>query len=202
MKKKKLYLIIVIALLIIHIPLNNFAHKGRTDSNGGHYNRSTGEYHYHHGYGPHQHIDGICPYEYDDKTSGELSSNSSIVENNNNNSTSSNITKSNSTKEENNILKNIVGILVGCWWLIIPIGAGIYDYIKNKRKEKNVADKDNFNNAENKNEPSKKVENCNMNNKYICPKCGGRLILKRGKYGTFIGCQNYPKCRYTKAIKK
>ena len=61
MKKKKLYLIIVVALLIIHIPLNNFAHQGRTDSNGGHYDRSTGEYHYHHGYKAHQHIDGKCP---------------------------------------------------------------------------------------------------------------------------------------------
>jgi hypothetical protein len=26
-----------------------FAHSGRTDSNGGHYNRSTGQYHYHGG---------------------------------------------------------------------------------------------------------------------------------------------------------
>ena len=110
MKKKKLYLIIVVALLIIHIPLNNFAHQGRTDSNGGHYDRSTGEYHYHHGYKAHQHIDGKCPYEYEDKTSGELSSNSNIAENKNKNSISSNIANSTSSKEENSILKNIVGI--------------------------------------------------------------------------------------------
>lgn len=32
----------------------------------------------------------------------------------------------------------------------------------------------------------------------ICPKCGGNLILRNGKYGTFIGCSNYPRCRYTK----
>lgn len=44
------------------------AHPGDTDSNGGHYNRSTGEYHYHHGYPEHQHTNGICPYDYDDKT--------------------------------------------------------------------------------------------------------------------------------------
>ena len=31
----------------------------------------------------------------------------------------------------------------------------------------------------------------------ICPKCDGRLILRKGKYGTFTGCCNYPKCRYT-----
>lgn len=38
------------------------AHSGDTDSSGGHYNHSTGEYHYHHGYPAHQHIDGVCPY--------------------------------------------------------------------------------------------------------------------------------------------
>lgn len=31
----------------------------------------------------------------------------------------------------------------------------------------------------------------------VCPKCGGRLILRDGKYGRFLGCSNYPKCRYT-----
>lgn len=31
-----------------------------------------------------------------------------------------------------------------------------------------------------------------------CPKCGGNLIERNGKYGKFIGCSNYPKCRYTK----
>jgi len=31
-----------------------------------------------------------------------------------------------------------------------------------------------------------------------CPKCqDGRLSLKLGKFGAFIGCSNYPKCRYT-----
>lgn len=30
-----------------------------------------------------------------------------------------------------------------------------------------------------------------------CPKCGGTLVLRTGKYGKFLGCSNYPKCRYT-----
>lgn len=34
----------------------------------------------------------------------------------------------------------------------------------------------------------------------ICPKCKGNLIQKTGKYGTFLACSNYPKCRYTKNI--
>lgn len=29
-----------------------------------------------------------------------------------------------------------------------------------------------------------------------CPKCGGQLAKRTGKYGVFIGCSNYPKCRY------
>ena len=32
----------------------------------------------------------------------------------------------------------------------------------------------------------------------ICPYCGGNLIVKNGKYGQFIGCSNFPNCRYTK----
>lgn len=32
----------------------------------------------------------------------------------------------------------------------------------------------------------------------ICPKCGGRLLEKSGKCGKFIGCSNYPRCRYTR----
>lgn len=32
----------------------------------------------------------------------------------------------------------------------------------------------------------------------ICPKCGGNLILKNGKYGMFWGCNNYPECQYIK----
>jgi DNA topoisomerase I len=34
-----------------------------------------------------------------------------------------------------------------------------------------------------------------------CPACqGGRLGLKLGKFGAFIGCSNYPECRYTRAF--
>jgi DNA topoisomerase I len=35
----------------------------------------------------------------------------------------------------------------------------------------------------------------------LCPGCGaGRLSLKLGKFGAFIGCSNYPNCRYTRAL--
>jgi DNA topoisomerase-1 len=35
----------------------------------------------------------------------------------------------------------------------------------------------------------------------LCPVCGaGRLSLKLGRFGAFIGCSNYPQCRYTRAF--
>ena len=34
----------------------------------------------------------------------------------------------------------------------------------------------------------------------VCPRCGGTLVKRNGKYGTFMGCSNYPKCRYIKKI--
>lgn len=76
--KRSLFLLIV--LLVCLLPVCTFAHSGRTDSNGGHYDRSTGEYHYHHGHPAHQHENGVCPYEFDDKTghsSGSSSAGSS-----------------------------------------------------------------------------------------------------------------------------
>jgi len=46
MKAQKLILSII---LFLSLTLYSYGHSGRTDSNGGHYNRSTGEYHDHNG---------------------------------------------------------------------------------------------------------------------------------------------------------
>ena len=32
----------------------------------------------------------------------------------------------------------------------------------------------------------------------VCPKCGKDLEERSGKYGIFIGCENFPDCRYTR----
>jgi DNA topoisomerase I len=35
----------------------------------------------------------------------------------------------------------------------------------------------------------------------LCPSCGaGQLSLKLSKFGAFIGCSNYPECKYTRAL--
>ena len=31
-----------------------------------------------------------------------------------------------------------------------------------------------------------------------CPKCSSELLLRKGRYGEFIACSNFPKCKYTK----
>ena len=30
----------------------------------------------------------------------------------------------------------------------------------------------------------------------VCPKCGAPLVLKKSRYGEFVGCSNFPKCDY------
>ncbi len=41
--------------------------------------------------------------------------------------------------------------------------------------------------------------------KYIdeyCPNCGKQLVVRRGRYGEFIGCSGYPDCKYIKKDKE
>ena len=39
-----------------------------------------------------------------------------------------------------------------------------------------------------------------LKNNKICPYCKTELVMRKGKYGEFYGCKNYPKCRYTQQI--
>ena len=34
----------------------------------------------------------------------------------------------------------------------------------------------------------------------FCPECGGQLLLRKGRYGEFIACSNFPKCKYTRQL--
>lgn len=36
-----------------------------------------------------------------------------------------------------------------------------------------------------------------LENGLICPKCGGKMVLRAGRYSRFYGCSNYPRCRHT-----
>ena len=56
--------LLTVMLCIVALSITAFAHPGRTDSDGGHNDNINGGYHYHHGYGEHQHYaDGSCPYD-------------------------------------------------------------------------------------------------------------------------------------------
>ena len=74
---------IAVALALLFFAGPALAHSGRTDSQGGHYDSETGEYHFHHGYPAHQHydIDGDgkpdCPYDFVDKTGSRSGSSGS-----------------------------------------------------------------------------------------------------------------------------
>ena len=32
-----------------------------------------------------------------------------------------------------------------------------------------------------------------------CPECGGDLVIRKGRFGEFVACSNYPECKYVKA---
>ena len=69
MKKlmKKMVTYLCALSLAMSMPTAVTAHPGRTDSQGGHHDYKNasglGSYHYHHGYGPHLHENGVCPYD-------------------------------------------------------------------------------------------------------------------------------------------
>lgn len=36
----------------------------------------------------------------------------------------------------------------------------------------------------------------------MCPECGNPLVIRKGKYGEFVACSNYPDCKYIKKEEK
>ena len=76
----------------------------------------------------------------------------------------------------------------------IATGKVIWNQLLDKfYKEFEPMVKDAFENMEKK-EPEKTGE--------ICPECGGELVIRKGKYGEFTACSNYPTCKYIKKEEK
>lgn len=44
----------------------------------------------------------------------------------------------------------------------------------------------------------KEKEKGGSEDEYVCPACGGVLMLRKGKFGMFYGCSGYPACRFTR----
>ena len=112
---KKILCILISIITILSLTVLCFAHSGRTDSSGGHRDSSTGEYHYHHGYPAHQHPNGKCPYDFDDKTNHNNA--------NNNNSPSE-------TKSTEDYLGAIVLSLVGSCCLFLPFSGFVINFFE------------------------------------------------------------------------
>ena len=36
----------------------------------------------------------------------------------------------------------------------------------------------------------------------VCPECGSPLVIRKGKFGEFVACSNYPECKYIKKEEK
>jgi len=39
-----------------------------------------------------------------------------------------------------------------------------------------------------------------VSKEYRCPRCGGMLVMRNGRYGRFWGCNRYPECKYTRNV--
>lgn len=110
--KVKKISILLIALSIISIGVNTYAHSGRTDSSGGHKDNKNksglGSYHYHCGGHPaHLHTNGVCPYS-SNSSSSKNSTYSSSSSKSSSSTSSSASSSSSSTKATSTVPTTIV----------------------------------------------------------------------------------------------
>lgn len=121
--------ILIFAVCLFLLTMSAFAHGGSTDEDGGHTDRSTGDYHYHHGYPAHDHedLDGDgdldCPYDFDDQTDHGSNNGEHRKDSSNNDGSKFSATEFTETKDEKPstpkwkimiIVILIVGIIVCC----------------------------------------------------------------------------------------
>ena len=57
-------------------------------------------------------------------------------------------------------------------------------------------------NLQNKYKEVSKKEIAEKETEKICPKCGGKILIKMGKFGRFYACSNFPKCKYTAPLEE
>ncbi len=113
----------------------------------------------------------------------------------------------NSMANETN--KGLLTMFLSFWWVwamliivaLIKIFAEVWlpRYIKSRMTKKKIAQ---VNSWSPESDLSVKKENEKSSHKKtdICPKCSGKLREVNGKFGKFLGCSNYPKCRFTEKI--
>lgn len=160
MCKKRLRYIGCILWAIVLCVTFAIAHSGRTDSHGGHYDSSTGEYHYHHGYPAHQHENGICPYNFNDKTnrsSSSSSSNKSAVKG------SSNTNHSKSRQWTTwELFSIVIGSSIGFYFIIILYGVAISSIESAKERKQFIEKQTEYRNKYKNKTKNKIAEECGM----------------------------------------
>lgn len=70
--------------------------------------------------------------------------------------------------------------------------------ITNRQEIVNIIKNNNITNRRIRKDYYKSIKKNNGIN--ICPKCGSELVARNGINGRFVGCSNYPKCKFTKNI--
>lgn len=86
-------------------------------------------------------------------------------------------------------IKSVVRKKINDKTLAVEEMENIYNQILNASKNSTTTNKEHVKNI------NKMKENIANN---VCPRCGGKLIEKSSRFGTFYGCGNYPKCEFTK----
>lgn len=79
------------------------------------------------------------------------------------------------------------------------INSMLDDLIITDKKQKKAVSKKHITNIKQSQKEELQKEKVESQKK-LCPKCGGKLTLKKGKYGSFYGCGQYPKCRFTRRV--
>jgi hypothetical protein len=70
------------------------------------------------------------------------------------------------------------------------------DDVYNKLLQVNIIDKSKRREHVKNTKKIRRINEIDSANK--CPKCGGDLVKRTGKYGSFFGCSNYPQCHFIK----
>ncbi len=80
------------------------------------------------------------------------------------------------------------------------------DYPKCKNTQPYITQEKNDQSAHHKvhhtKEQLKHITNISDHVKVDCPKCKQKMIIKQGRFGQFLACENYPKCKHTQSIDK
>ena len=148
---KKILVLFVATAVIFSCCVTSYSHPGGTDQYGGHYDSSTGEYHYHHGYSEHQHYDmngdGTidCPYDFKDISGSSSSSSSGSSSASGNVSRSvaneqTNLNHENHEQKKNSAPQNKYAVfaLLFVFFAVIFV---IFIIIKNERKKREYKEK-------------------------------------------------------------